>query len=180
MARKEKARSAGSRLGRTETVSIRLDPRLNYLCELSAHSQRRTKSSIIEASIADKNEVKPHRSWGDTEDAISIGERAADLWHVRESHRLCSLGFIAPHLLTFEEQEIWELIRDTGWFWRGKWTGDTWTWRCQDRELLRDRVEEQWDTILAVAEGTKPKDALPVGVKNPANGFGDLDDEIPF
>lgn len=38
----------GSKLNRSETVTIRLDPRLNYLTDLAARCQRRTKSSFIE------------------------------------------------------------------------------------------------------------------------------------
>lgn len=36
---------------RSETVTVRLDPRMNYLAELAARSQRRTKSSFIEWAV---------------------------------------------------------------------------------------------------------------------------------
>lgn len=189
MARQAKTGSAGSRLGRTETVSIRLDPRLNYLCELAARSQRRTKSSFIEATIAEKIDTMPFRNWADDSDPVSIGDRASYLWHVRESYRLCSLALIAPHLLTFEEQETWEVIRETGYFWLGRWTGETWNWSCDETSLIRERVDEVWETILAVAAGDKDRDSLPKLVKKTAvlaptpeksPLSSDLDDEIPF
>src|SRR5262245_3013040 len=41
-------RGGGSKLNRTETVTIRLDPRLRYLAEIAARVQRRTVSSFIE------------------------------------------------------------------------------------------------------------------------------------
>ena len=47
MARAQKDRG-GSKLNRTETVTIRLDPKLRYLTELAARKQRRTVSSFIE------------------------------------------------------------------------------------------------------------------------------------
>src|SRR5688572_20503606 len=47
------ARKGGAKLNRSETVTVRLDPKLNYLCELAARAQRRTKSSFIEWAIAD-------------------------------------------------------------------------------------------------------------------------------
>lgn len=40
-----------TKLNRTETVTARLDPKLNYLCELASRAQRRTKSSFIEWAI---------------------------------------------------------------------------------------------------------------------------------
>ncbi|MFT6222410.1 MAG: hypothetical protein ACJA1F_000245 [Paracoccaceae bacterium] len=58
-------KGAGSKLGRTETVSIRLNPRLNYLWELAARSQRRTKSSYIEAMLADYIQRQEINKWHD-------------------------------------------------------------------------------------------------------------------
>ena len=111
-------KGAGSKLGRTETVSIRLDPRLNYLCELAARSQRRTKSSFIEATLAEHIQRQVINKWrnSDFDEPDTFGERADVLWHVRESQRLVSLGIIAPELLTFEEQHIWALIEENGHF----------------------------------------------------------------
>lgn len=40
-----------TKLNRSETVTVRLDPRLNYLTELAGRAQRRTKSSFIEWAI---------------------------------------------------------------------------------------------------------------------------------
>ena len=54
MARKAKERASGGRLSRSETVTVRLDPRLNYLSELAARVERRTKSSFIEAMLEQK------------------------------------------------------------------------------------------------------------------------------
>lgn len=190
MARQAKTRGAGSRLGRTETVSIRLDPRLNYLCELAARSQRRTKSSFIEATIAEKLDAMNLRNWADDDEPTSIGDRAAYLWHVRESQRLCSLALSAPHLLTFEEQEVWELIRENGYFWRGRWKDDDWNWKCEEQALVRERVDEYWEQLEAAASGDADKGVLPQVGKESGTPerkaetrpkFGaDLDDEIPF
>lgn len=177
-------------MGRTDTVSIRLDPRLNYLCELAARSQRRTKSSFIEATIAEKIDAMHLRNWTDASEDISIGDRASYLWHVRESQRLCSLALVAPHLLTFEEQEIWEVVRETSYFWRGNWQGDSWTWKCNEGALIRERVDEYWVKIQQVAAGEADKDALPrirrtstTPKREPPSRVSpasDLDDEIPF
>lgn len=173
------SKGSGSKLGRTETVSIRLDPRLNYLCELAARSQRRTKSSFIEATLAEHIQTQVINKWrsSDFDDPNTFGERADVLWHVRESQRLVSLGIIAPELMTFEEQHIWALIEENGHFWRGHWRGNDWVFEVNLDSIVRERVDEYWEDILAVAAGDKKPDALP-GVGKPPQG--NLDDEIPF
>lgn len=173
-------KGSGSRLGRTETVSIRLDPRLNYLCELAARSQRRTKSSFIEATLAEQIQTMVINKWRatDFDNPNTFGERADVLWHVRESQRLVSLGIIAPELLTFEEQQIWALIEENGHFWRGHWRGDDWDFDVSLDSIVRERIDEYWEDLVAVALGEKKPDVLPGVGKPPSSGR--LDDEIPF
>lgn len=173
-------KGAGSKLGRTETVSIRLDPRLNYLCELAARSQRRTKSSFIEATLAEHIQTQVINKWrnSDFDEPNTFGERADVLWHVRESQRLVSLGIIAPELLTFEEQHIWALIEENGHFWRGRWLGNSWEFNVSLESIVRERVDKYWEDLVAVALGEKKPDVLPgVGKPPPSR---DIDDDIPF
>lgn len=175
-------KGSGSKLGRTETVSIRLDPRLNYLCELAARSQRRTKSSFIEATLAEHIQTQVINKWrgSDFDNPNTFGERADVLWHVRESQRLVSLGIIAPELMSYEEQHIWALIEENGYFWRGQWRGDTWKFDVDLDGIIRERVDEYWDSLVAVARGEKAPDTLPRAEKPKVSGYGDYDDEIPF
>jgi len=172
-------KGSGSKLGRTETVSIRLDPRLNYLCELAARSQRRTKSSYIEATLAEHIQTQIINKWRDTgpDEPDSFGDKADVLWHVRESQRLVSLGIIAPELMTFEEQQVWALIEENGYFWRGQWRSDVWRFDTYLGSIIRDRVDEHWDDLLAVAAGEKAADTLPAALapKSP-----NMDADIPF
>lgn len=180
MTRQAKTRGAGSRLGRTETVSIRLDPRLNYLCELAARSQRRTKSSFIEATIDAKIRSLPINDWRNDDEPETFGDRADYLWHVRESQRLVALGFVAPELMTFEEQQIWAAIRENGYFWKGEWDSDNWVWFCSKENLISERVDEYWETLDAIGHGEKATSALPEISKKSSIAGGGLDDEIPF
>jgi len=172
-------KGAGSKLGRTETVSIRLDPRLNYLCELAARSQRRTKSSFIEATLAEHIQTQVINKWRDAGHVPpeTFGDRADVLWHVRESQRLVALGIIAPELMTFEEQHVWALIEENGFFWRGSWKGETWRYSVNLESIINDRVDKHWDDLLAVAVGEKDSDVLPRALPPKAR---DIDEEIPF
>lgn len=165
MARATGGRAGKKRMQRTETVSIRLNPRLNYLCELAARSEHRTKSSFIEAAISEKIDHMAFRNWRDIDQTVSFGDRADYLWHVRESERLISLGLAAPHLMTIEEQEIWALIADNGYFWRGRWVPDgstkRWVWEYREQSIVRERVAERWEALCAVASGESDISTLP-------------------
>lgn len=184
------ARKGGAKLSRSETVTVRLDPKLNYLCELAARAQRRTKSSFIEWAIADSlkrvqlPEVPYDQRNFEGEDP-TVQEKASQLWHVDEPDRVAALALIAPALLTHEEQLIWRLVRESGYVWKGQYdkNGD-WKWTPTEQSLLHERLREHWDTFKAVALGELPPDKLPTWekhrVKKPATFDADLDDDVPF
>lgn len=158
-------KTPGAKLGRTETVSIRLDPRLNYLCELAARSQRRTKSSFIETMLSEhirNMEVKRWAHPAADERRVTFGELGIKLWHVRESQRLVALAFFAPDLMTFEEQSIWTLIVQNGFFWGGRWLEKRFVFNILPDNLVQERVDDHWDAILRNANGDADAPEMPV------------------
>ncbi len=83
---------------------------------------------------------------------------------------------------TFEEQHVWALIEENGYFWLGKWEKGRWRYSTTLGSIVRDRVDEHWDDLLAVALGEKPSDDLPkvtekTGKPEPKP---EINDEIPF
>lgn len=186
MARKTREKGSGGRLARSETVTIRLDPRLNYLCEIAARVQRRTKSSFIEAAIDEAIHQVRLQPRSEHEYNPTVGDRAEVLWNVREHERIIALAFEAPHLMTMFEQEVWAVICEHGYFWRGKWRPDgsgseIWSWTCEPGKLTTERVGDAWDAIMAVAEGEASADALPPYIREQSVSKADnFDDEIPF
>ena len=200
MTEQEKRKPGGGKLTRTETVTVRLDPKLRYLADLAARKHRRTLSSYIEWAIEDslKNTVL------DPVAEASVAHEAATLWDVDEADRFVKLALRYPELMTHEEQVRWKLIRECGLLWRGSFTGrdDTWRWDLEEEDLLFDRLRLYWPKFCAVAEGvaehstlpdwhrTRPRPpAPPVHAPPPAavpvppktsTGFDDMDDDIPF
>lgn len=192
------ARSAkgGGKLSRSETVTVRLDPKLRYLAELAGRLHRRTLSSYIEWAIEaslDKNVLKPSYDG----QGPSIRDEAEFLWDVDDADRFAKLALRYPHLLTHEEQVRWKLIRENGYLWKGSYAGRRfeWTWTVDEESLNYQRLREHWSTFCAVAEGTVGQDQLPTWahtdparsqrpppVAKPASktGFDDMDDDIPF
>lgn len=178
----------GAKLSRSETVTVRLDPKLNYLCEMAARAQRRTKSSFIEWAIADSlrsvNLPEVVRSGGGFDDSadVTLKEKASELWHVDEPDRLAALAMIAPALLSHEEQLIWRVVRENGYVWRGHYNNqEEWSWKVSEDSLIRDRLRDNWDTFKGVAFGDLPKDKLPKWQLKKAKAFDtDLEDDVPF
>jgi hypothetical protein len=188
MAETEK-RKGGGKLSRSETVTVRLDPKLRYLAELAARRQRRTVSSYIEWAIEDSLR---HFSL-DLNGSVVLADEAEALWDVDDADRFAQLALRHPDLLTHDEQVLWKLVRENGLLWRGNFAGvdREWTWSIDDESLLFDRLRQHWSTFCAVAEGsasakqlptwakTRPKDAGPPA-PTAKNGFEDMDDDIPF
>lgn len=180
------ARTGGAKLKRSETVTVRLDPKLNYLCELASRSQRRTKSSFIEWSVAEtlKRVKVPEANVYDDDLAdlrpATISELASDLWHVDEADRLIALAFHAPALMTHDEQVLWKLIKENGALWKGRYNSlGEWDWGTREEYLIRDALRKHWATFKAVAEEEEPLEALPNWVKVKGSD-DDLDDDLPF
>ena len=124
---------AGAKSQRSETVSIRLDPRLRYLAEIAARVQRRSLSSFIEwavqESLSDVQIKAGDNPYGDNNEPgyegaakqlatvspskdYSIAARSADLWDVDSADRFVKLAQLFPHLLTFAEQRLWKDINE--------------------------------------------------------------------
>lgn len=176
MAQLESKKSGGGKLSRSETVTVRLDPKLRYLAELAARKQRRTLSSFIEWAIEDALE----RVYLD-EHGTSVTKVANTLWDVDDSDRFAKLALRFPDLLTHEEQVLWKLVRENGHLWRGRHdTNGEWVWKIVEDNLVMDRLRANWLNFNAVARGDDSQSILPKWQKTKSTGFDDFEDDIPF
>lgn len=108
---KIKKKGGGANLGRTQSVSVRLDPKLRFALELAGRKQRRTTSNFIECAIDDalKNTMIPD-SMGGEEPLSDLVNR---VWDVDEADRVINLGLSFSDLLTHDEARIWKRIQNT-------------------------------------------------------------------
>lgn len=193
MVDKKSGKTGGAKLSRSETVTVRLDPKLRYLAELAARKQRRTLSSFIEWAIKDiaEREILYEGSGYDGDNDRTIGNEASYLWDVDDADRFAKLALRYPELLTHEEQVIWKLIRENGYFWYGDWHDGIFEWRVEEGSFIFERLREHWETVKLVASEDKPKSDLPSWNKykkdNDANQinavrktFDPFDNDIPF
>lgn len=187
---KRKAGGGGGKLARSETVTVRLDPKLRYLAELAALKQRRTVSSFIEWAIEDSlGRVYLQEGGYGNDPGTSVADVAAKLWDVDDADRFAKLALKYPDLLTHDEQKRWKLIRENGYLWKGQYAkiGGKWTWRVEEDSLCFDRLRKYWDELCVVARGDASRDILPTWPENrpppPITGksdFDDMADDIPF
>jgi hypothetical protein len=162
-------RGGGGKLARSETVTVRLDPKLRYLAELAARRQRRTLSSFIEWAI----EENLKNICLDDRDRQSIASQSAELWDVDEPDRFAKLALTHPDMLTHDEQVLWKLIRENGYLWRGRYNEERkWSWPVEFHTLDIEHLREYWEAFKAVAYEDADKAKLPTWTKE--------DDEIPF
>ena len=194
MPEQKNRKGGGGKLARTETVTVRLDPKLRYLTELAARKHSRTVSSYIEwrlkASL-DTEDVRPVNTPAHVAAPETIGTEAEYLWDVDDADRFAKLALRYPHLLTHEEQVRWKLIRDNGYLWRGSYRSGPrkeWDWNREEGSLNFERLREHWATFCSVADTGSGHDKLPSWPRtDPASrpppvktGFDDMDDDIPF
>jgi hypothetical protein len=154
-----KRRAGGSKLSRTETVTVRLDPKLRYLAELGARKQRRTLSSFIEWAIEESLKQI------DVDGGRSIADLANVLWDVDAADRFAMLALRNETLLSHDEQVMWKLVRDNPLFWcdnRGENLRD-WSWRISESNMNFEHLRERWSLLLAIAHG----ELDPAALENP-------------
>jgi len=172
----------GGKLMRSETVTVRLDPKLRYLAELAALKHRRTLSSFIEWAI--EHTLRDVRLRENSHDnATTVADDAEWLWDVDEQDRFAKLALRYPELLTHEEQKRWKVIRECSYLWRGHYgPNGRWRWSIEEEKLNFGRLRENWQQICAVARGELPASELPYVAEKSSNESSEhtFDDDIPF
>lgn len=173
MAVEKKRRRAGGKLSRSETVTVRLDPKLRYLAELAARLHRRTLSSYIEWSIQRSVETEPLRPANGLSESTddTFGNQAEALWDVEPADRFAKLALRYPHLLTHEEQVKWKLVRENGFVWRGEFSGHKreFAWRVGPDSLIFENLRTYWGAFCLAAERGDGQTSLPPWDKTEPN-----------
>lgn len=98
---------------KTETLTLRLDPKTKFAIELLAREQKRTLAGVIEWSVEKAlagQEVVTGSEKGNLRQLVD------KVWSPDELERTIGLGIHAEHSLSFEEQCFWLVIRDNPHF----------------------------------------------------------------
>jgi hypothetical protein len=163
-----RSRGSNNRNIRSETISMRLEPRIRYLAELGARKDRRSLSSFIETAIeAALSQVGLVDSDGIN---WTLGEVGPRLWDPFVPDRFVKLAIRFPDLLNHHEQIVWKLVKENGLLWRGGHRNETeeWVWKVQESSMMWERLRDHWLTFNAVANEDLPASALPTWRRYPA------------
>jgi len=153
---------------KTETIGFRLEPKLRFAAELAARKQRRSLSNFIEWAVEEavkKVPIKLHKGDFD-EGAPPWNENASDAiqnaWDVEEADRFVKVALNYPLLLNHEEEILWKLICETGFFWKGNMTADgKFYYQINKSSCDFKAVREHWNKLNQVAKEELSKDSLP-------------------
>jgi hypothetical protein len=185
--RERERKGRGGKLARSETVTVRLDPKLRYLAELGARKQRRTLSSFIEWAIEDSlSRVHLYEGSDNGDHSLSVADEKSNLWDVDEADRFVKLALAYEYMLTHEEQVLWKLIRETGFVWKGNHDlNGRWKWQVNKDSLVWGRLRKHWEDFNKVARGEAGRDILPKTTVKPPKSSPTKppesdDDDIPF
>lgn len=161
MNKKATHRESGGKLNRSETVTVRLDPKLRYLAELAARKQRRTLSSFIEWAIEDSlHRVELYQGSGYNSDhSIKVHDEINKLWDVDEADRFCNLALSYPELLTHEEQRLWKLIQELNMAIVGEKDEQTWSLFI-DNKPIYPAIRTLWSSLWSHINGDLKHDEL--------------------
>lgn len=150
--------------GKTESLTVRLDPKIRYGLELLARKQRRTLSSVVEwalhKAIYDKTEGLYDEQGGDA-NLLDF------LWDVEEADRHYHMAIIRPALQNFEEERLVKLIAESDFYHYlkdqfGHLTDpNTGNFTAEGHQKVRENLREHYDTFKKISAGALDKDAMP-------------------
>ena len=172
-----KKKVAGGNLTRSQVVTVRLDPKLKFAAELAARKQRRTISSFIEWAV---EQAIGHIeiTAGDTNNSgDTIQDALVRVWDVEKADRVAKLAIYYPQLLSYEEEQIWKIIRECGHFWEGGSKPDTNNSYNLQKTLHFDRVRKQWEELKNIINGETSSEVLK---SLPVDEPPYTEDDLPF
>lgn len=152
---------------KTETLAIRLDPKVKYGLEILARQQRRSITSVVEWALNEalKQELRVSYSYKNQLPGSTIRETYDEfvldhIWDSDEVLRLIKLVQYNADLLTYEENQLWNLIQNNALYWVGQLneTKKRYTWDTADISSLRvDLVRHDYSALKPVANSLQDK-----------------------
>jgi len=142
---------------KTETLTLRLDPKVKFMIELVSRIRRQSITGVIEAAIEEiaGDLGAPFHYKGETNN-WDLSSAVAEVWSTDESERFINFCYHLPNLLTFEEQRIWETIKASPFFLANDATAMETFWEVERiGHLDRGSISQFWENLLEHVEEHK-------------------------
>ncbi|GAB0061228.1 hypothetical protein IBA8401_22550 [Pseudomonas syringae] len=143
---------------KTETLTLRLDPKAKFLIELMARERRQSITGVVESAIMAFAEqhtttasLHSNEAGHCVDQTVSLSRLANEIWSTDDSARFHTFSHVAPHLMDYEEQRLREIIYASQVFWLNypDIEGDD-----QSEDIDRAQLRKYWDELLAHADAT--------------------------
>jgi hypothetical protein len=141
--------SQGAR--KTETLTLRLDPKVKLMIELISRIRRQSITGVVEAAIEEiAFDLDAPFVTGGEAHPMSLGSTISEIWSTDESERFINLCFYLPSLITYEEQRLLETIKASQSF----FSDETGAMAIGGKlpgigQLDRQKIRRWWSELLA-------------------------------
>lgn len=126
---------------KVETLTIRVSPKMKFGLELLSRKQHRTLTSVAEWALDKALNDKSEGLWRIVKS--DYGEDSyysilEEVWDPHEPDRMVKLAVCYPHLLTYEEELLWKLIKESPLLWN---------FDEDDFHIIDYKIRQCWDTV---------------------------------
>ncbi|MGU9820052.1 hypothetical protein [Pseudomonas sp. LF090] len=142
---------------KTETLTLRLDPKVKLMIELISRIRRQSITGVVEAAIEEIafDLDAPVMSGGEPNPMSLLGT-VGEIWSTDESERFVNLCVHLPSLITYEEQRLWETIKASKCFLTDGISENAQFWDLPGVGYIdRYNVRRWWSHLLAYVEENK-------------------------
>ena len=146
----------GAKTTRSETITVRVEPKIRYLAEMAGRKQRRTLSSYIEWAIEESlnyvvlRDLAPYELV-DKSQPSTVADYAGHLWQTSEAQRFARLAILFPELLTNIEEAKWAYLQRGELFKAARSVTTSgkvvWDWTVLDEQVF-PQLEQSWRGLM--------------------------------
>ncbi|WP_224787676.1 hypothetical protein [Pseudomonas fluorescens] len=147
--------SQGAR--KTETLTLRLDPKVKLMIELISRIRRQSITGVVEAAIEEiAFDLDAPFVHGGEAHPMSLLSAVSEVWSTDESERFIQLCHYLPSLITYEEQRLWETIKASKFFLIPDAGDNAQYWEVSGvGRIDRQNLRRWWQDLLGHVEDNK-------------------------
>lgn len=159
---------------KTETLSLRIDPKTRYGLEMLSRLQRRSATGVVEWTLTNAfaseslRDVEGHGS--------SLADAMDTLWQPDEPSRLLAMAFFYPALLTYEEERMFAVMTAT----LALWTNEHWKKGMKFQTFNFGGARKCWDRLKPLLQEAASKPTVQPLASTQLEAIDYEIDDLPF